>query len=134
MDAGLVVYNLLSSSEIVTNAIYPEVVPQNVTFTDGVAVITYTVFNTDVVQSKSLINDTDFQEVQVSIFHQNKFKLITQVMAVVEALQGQSGSFTVSGTAINYKNIRVTNKEDVGFVEESEVYMYALDFKIQMIA
>ena len=132
MRADVVIYNLLKNDvdvSAITTKVFPGVVPLNIS--PNLA-ITYNVITTNPVQSNTIEINTDMVQMQVSVFATSYNDAQTLSDAVVNALNNQSGVFTIAGNDFKYKNIRLTGRNDLGFDDDSQVYMVALDFFIQM--
>ena len=134
MRIGIVIYNLLkndSNVNAITTQIFPGVVPASVS-AQAVPAITYNVKNTNHLQTKTVANDTNFANVQISVFHKSYNTVQNLADVITTALNGANGTITVSGTDYKYKNIRIEEREDVGFDEDNNVFMVALNFFVQM--
>ena len=132
MRADVVIYNLLKNDvdvAAITTKVFPGVVPLNIS--PNLA-ITYNVITTSPVQSNTIEINTDMVQMQVSVFATSYNDAQTLSDAVVNALNNQSGVLTIAGNDFKYKNIRLTGRNDLGFDDEHEVFMIALDFFIQM--
>ena len=132
MRADVVIYNLLKNDSGVaglTTQIFPAVVPKNVSLE---LVLTYTIFQTNPVKSQTMDIDTDFAMVQISCFGRSYDNVQNLADAVVFALNAKSGKITLGGNSYNYKNIRFEDRNDLGYDEQNEVFMCALDFSVQM--
>jgi ABC-type branched-subunit amino acid transport system substrate-binding protein len=133
MRADVVVYNLLKNDANVaafTSKIFPRIAPQTV---DPNLVITYSIITTNSIQTQTMEINTDMVTVQVSCFARSYDNTQGLADAVVEALHSKSGTVSVSGNDYHYKNIRIVGRNDLGFDDENEVYMIAIDFSIMMI-
>ena len=128
MRADIVIYNLLKDS----HTIYPQVVPQGVSVSDGNVYCVYNVFNTEAVVSKTSYNDYDKYSVQVSFFSSDLDAALTEAETARTTLDRYKGTITVNSTDYNVQLIRFVNQEFVGFDEDSEVYMVAADYSIIM--
>ena len=132
MRADVVIYNLLKGNAGVnslTTQIFPNVVPKNVSLD---LVLTYTIFQTNPVKTNAMDINTDMVMVQISVFGRSYDAVQTLADAVIVALNGKSGTITISGIDYNYKNIRFDDRNDLGYDETNEVFMIALDFSVQM--
>lgn len=132
MRADVVIYNLLKGNAGVnslTTQIFPNVVPKNVSLD---LVLTYTVFQTNPVKTNAMDINTDMVMVQISCFGRSYDAVQNLADAVIVALNGKSGTITISGSDYNYKNIRFDDRNDLGYDETNEVFMIALDFSVQM--
>lgn len=133
MRADVVIYNLLKNDANVatfTSKIFPRVAPQTV---DPNLVITYSIITTNSIQTQTMEINTDMVTVQVSCFARSYDNTQSLADAVVAALHAKSGTVSVSGNDYHYKNIRIVGRNDLGFDDENEVYMIAIDFSIMMI-
>lgn len=133
MRADVVIYNLLKNDANVgtfTSKIFPRVAPQTV---DPNLVITYSIITTNSIQTQTMEINTDMVTVQVSCFAKSYDNTQNLADAVMEALHGKSGTVSVAGNDYHYKNIRIAGRNDLGFDDENEVYMIAIDFSIMMI-
>ena len=132
MRADVVIYNLLKNDvdvAAITTKVFPGVVPLNIS--PNLA-ITYNVITTNPVQSQTIETNTDMVQMQVSVFATSYNDVQNLADVVVAAMNGKSGLFTIAGNDFKYKNIRLTGRNDLGFDDDSQVYMVALDFFIQM--
>ena len=128
MRADLVIYNLLKDS----HTIYPQVVPQGVSVSDGNVYCVYNVFNTDAVVTKTSFNDYDRYEVQVSFFSADLNAALTAAESARTTLDRYTGTITVDAVNYNVQLIRFVNQEFVGFDEDTQVFMVAADYKVIM--
>ena len=128
MRADIVIYNLLKDS----HTIYPQVVPQGVSVSDGNVYCVYNVFNTDAVVTKTSFNDYDRYEVQVSFFSADLNAALTAAESARTTLDRYKGTITVDAVNYNVQLIRFTNQEFVGYDEDTEVFMIAADYKVIM--
>lgn len=128
MRADIVIYNLLKDS----HTIYPQVVPQGVSVSDGNVYCVYNVFNTDAVVTKTSFNDYDRYEVQVSFFSADLNAALTAAESARTTLDRYTGTITVDAVNYNVQLIRFTNQEFVGYDEDTEVFMIAADYKVIM--
>ena len=132
MRADVVTYNILKNDVdvlAITSKVFPGVVPLNIS--PNLA-ITYNVITTNPVQSQTIETNTDMVQMQVSVFATSYNDVQNLADVVVAAMNGKSGLFTITGNDFKYKNIRLTGRNDLGFDDDSQVYMVALDFFIQM--
>ena len=132
MRADVVTYNILKNDVdvlAITSKVFPGVVPLNIS--PNLA-ITYNVITTNPVQSQTIETNTDMVQMQVSVFATSYNDVQNLADVVVAAMNGKSGLFTIAGNNFKYKNIRLTGRNDLGFDDDSQVYMVALDFFIQM--
>ena len=132
MRADVVIYNLLKGNAGVnslTTQIFHNVVPKNVSLD---LVLTYTVFQTNPVKTNAMDINTDFALVQISCFGRSYDNVQTLADAVIHALNAKSGKVNIGGNSYNYKNIRFEDRNDLGYDEQNEVFMCALDFSVQM--
>jgi hypothetical protein len=132
MRADVVTYNILKNDVdvlAITSKVFPGVVPLNIS--PNLA-ITYNVITTNPVQSQTIETNTDMVQMQVSVFATSYNDVQNLADVVVAAMNGKSGLFTIAGNDFKYKNIRLTGRNDLGFDDDSQVYMVALDFFIQM--
>lgn len=132
MRADVVTYNILKNDVdvlAITSKMFPGVVPLNIS--PNLA-ITYNVITTNPVQSQTIETNTDMVQMQVSVFATSYNDVQNLADVVVAAMNGKSGLFTIAGNDFKYKNIRLTGRNDLGFDDDSQVYMVALDFFIQM--
>lgn len=128
MRADIVIYNLLKDS----HTIYPQVVPQGVSVSDGNVYCVYNVFNTDAVVTKTSFNDYDRYEVQVSFFSADLNAALTAAESARTTLDRYTGTITVDAVNYNVQLIRFVNQEFVGYDEDTEVFMIAADYKVIM--
>ena len=128
MRADIVIYNLLKDS----HTIYPQVVPQGVSVSDGNVYCVYNVFNTDAVVTKTSFNDYDRYEVQVSFFSADLNAALTAAESARTTLDRYTGTITVDAVNYNVQLIRFVNQEFVGFDEDTQVFMVAADYKVTM--
>ena len=128
MRADIVIYNLLKDS----HTIYPQVVPQGVSVSDGNVYCVYNVFNTDAVVTKTSFNDYDRYEVQVSFFSADLNAALTAAETARTTLDRYTGTITVDAVNYNVQLIRFVNQEFVGYDEDTEVFMIAADYKVIM--
>lgn len=132
MRADVVTYNILKNDVdvlAITSKVFPGVVPLNIS--PNLA-ITYNVITTNPVQSQTIETNTDMVQMQVSVFATSYNDVQNLADVVVAAMNGKSGLFTIAGNDFKYKNIRLTGRNDLGFDDDNQVYMVALDFFIQM--
>lgn len=128
MRADIVIYNLLKDN----HTIFPQVVPQGVSVSDGNVYCVYNVFNTDAVVTKTSFNDYDRYEVQVSFFSADLNAALTAAESARTTLDRYKGTITVDAVNYNVQLIRFTNQEFVGYDEDTEVFMIAADYKVIM--
>ena len=128
MRADIVIYNLLKDS----HTIYPQVVPQGVSVSDGNVYCVYNVFNTDAVVTKTSFNDYDRYEVQVSFFSADLNAALTAAESARTTLDRYKGTITVDAVNYNVQLIRFVNQEFVGYDEDTEVFMIAAEYKVIM--
>ena len=128
MRADIVIYNLLKDS----HTIYPQVVPQGVSVSDGNVYCVYNVFNTDAVVTKTSFNDYDRYEVQVSFFSADLNAALTAAELARTTLDRYVGTITVDAVNYNVQLIRFVNQEFVGYDEDTEVFMIAADYNVIM--
>lgn len=128
MRADIVIYNLLKDS----HTIYPQVVPQGVSVSDGNVYCVYNIFNTDAVVTKTSFNDYDRYEVQVSFFSADLNAALTAAESARTTLDRYTGTITVDAVNYNVQLIRFVNQEFVGYDEDTEVFMIAADYKVIM--
>lgn len=128
MRADIVIYNLLKDN----HTIFPQVVPQGVTVSDGNVYCVYNIFNTDAVVTKTSFNDYDRYEVQISFFSTDLNAAFTEAETARATLDRYTGTITVDAVDYNVQLIRFMNQELIGFDEDTEVFMVAADYKVTM--
>jgi hypothetical protein len=128
LRADIVIYNLLKDN----HTIFPQVVPQSTSFSDGNVYCVYNIFNTDAVVTKTSFNDYDRYEVQISFFSTDLNAAFAEAETARATLDRYTGTITVDAVDYNVQLIRFMNQELVGFDEDTEVFMVAADYKVTM--